>query len=199
MAYGVTLKELSLKRVSDALPSYYIIAMSEASSNLARYDGMRYGFRVEDKTFDWNTVFSKDREMGFGQEVKRRIILGAFALSAGYYDQFYLKAQRIRTLIVEDFRRSFQEVDVLVAPTMPILPFKIGEKISDPIQMYLCDVDTVPINLAGIPSISIPCGFQKSLPVGLQLIASPFREDLLLTVASAFEDTLKVSKTPKLE
>ena len=135
--------------------------MAEASSNLARYDGMRYGFRVDDKTFDWSTVFSKDREIGFGQEVKRPIFLGTFALSAGYYDQFYLKAQKIRTLIVDDFTHAFEDVDVLVAPAMPILPFKIGEKISDPIQMYLCDVDTVPINLAGVPSISIPCGFRR--------------------------------------
>ncbi len=198
-AYKVSSNELSLERVADALPAYYIIAMSEASSNLARYDGVRYGFRIEDKTYDWSTVFGKDREMGFGQEVKRRIILGTFALSAGYYDQFYLKAQKIRTLIVEDFTRAFKKVDVLVTPTMPILPFKIGEKISDPIQMYLCDVDTVPINLAGLPSISIPCGFKRGLPVGLQLIAPPFREDLLIKVASAFEQTLKVNKTPKLE
>jgi aspartyl-tRNA(Asn)/glutamyl-tRNA(Gln) amidotransferase subunit A len=195
----ITSSELSLERVADALPAYYIIAMSEASSNLARYDGIRYGFRLPDKTYDWNAIFSKDREIGFGQEVKRRIILGTFALSAGYYDQFYLKAQRIRTLIVEDFARAFRNVDVLVAPTMPILPFKIGEKISDPVEMYLCDVDTVPINLAGVPAISLPCGFQNGLPVGLQLIAPPFKEDVLLRVASIFERTLKMNQTPMLE
>ncbi|MCL2477597.1 Asp-tRNA(Asn)/Glu-tRNA(Gln) amidotransferase subunit GatA [Candidatus Bathycorpusculum sp.] len=195
----ITTKNLSLRRVADALPAYYIIAMSEASSNLARYDGIRYGLRLPDGTYDWSNIFSKDRETGFGQEVKRRIILGTFALSAGYYDQFYLKAQRIRTLISQDFERAFKEVDILVAPTMPILPFKIGEKTSDPVKMYLCDVDTVPVNLAGLPAISLPCGFQRGLPVGLQLIAPHFKEDLLLKIALSFERVLKVNKTPVLE
>ncbi|MCW4000860.1 MAG: Asp-tRNA(Asn)/Glu-tRNA(Gln) amidotransferase subunit GatA [Candidatus Bathyarchaeota archaeon] len=198
-AHKVTSKEVSLPTISDALPAYYIIAMSEASSNLARFDGIRYGYRIDDRTYDWSTVFSKDREYGFGQEVKRRIILGTFALSAGYYDAFYLRAQKIRTLIMRDFMRAFKEVDVLVAPTMPVLPFKIGEKMSDPIQMYLADVDTVPINLAGVPAASVPCGFKSGLPVGLQLIAPHFREDQLIKVASAFERTLNVNRTADLE
>ena len=140
-----------------ALSAYYVIAMSEASSNLARFDGMRYGLRTEDS--DWHTTFSQVRAAGFGDEVKRRILLGTYALSAGYHDKYYLKALKIRTLIKQDFERAFKDVDVLIAPTMPYPAFKIGEKIDDPISLYLADVDTVPINLAGVPSISLPCGF----------------------------------------
>ncbi|MCP8310275.1 MAG: Asp-tRNA(Asn)/Glu-tRNA(Gln) amidotransferase subunit GatA, partial [Candidatus Methylarchaceae archaeon HK01M] len=167
--------------------AYYIIAMSEASSNLARYDGLRYGYRVSDKSYDWSAVYSKNRRLGFGFEVKRRIILGTFALSAGYYDEYYLKAQKIRTLIKGDFETAFEKFDVLVGPTLPILPFRIGEKVEDPLEMYMCDVDTVPANLTGMPSISIPCGFSKGLPIGLQIMAPPFREDILLRVAFTFQ------------
>ncbi|MCP8308847.1 MAG: Asp-tRNA(Asn)/Glu-tRNA(Gln) amidotransferase subunit GatA [archaeon] len=184
---GANYQEISLKNLHYALPSYYIIAMSEASSNLARYDGLRYGYRIPDKSYDWSTVYSKDRRFGFGFEVKRRIILGTFALSAGYYNEYYLKAQKIRTLIKRDFEMAFKRFDVLIGPTMPILPFKIGEKVQDPLEMYMCDVDTVPANLVGIPSISIPCGFSLGLPIGLQMMVPPFREGLLLRVAFSFQ------------
>ncbi|MGB9660054.1 MAG: Asp-tRNA(Asn)/Glu-tRNA(Gln) amidotransferase subunit GatA [Nitrososphaerales archaeon] len=190
---GIDHQEISLKNLQYALPSYYIIAMSEASSNLARYDGLRYGYRIPNKSYDWSTVYSKDRRFGFGFEVKRRIILGTFALSAGYYDEYYLKAQKIRTLIKRDFEMAFKKFDVLIGPTMPILPFKIGEKVQDPLEMYMCDVDLVPANLAGIPSISIPCGFSKGLPIGLQIMAPHFREDLLLRVAFSFQKNFPVS------
>ncbi|MCP8311704.1 MAG: Asp-tRNA(Asn)/Glu-tRNA(Gln) amidotransferase subunit GatA [Candidatus Methylarchaceae archaeon HK02M1] len=184
---GAEYEEISLKSLHYALPAYYIIAMSEASSNLARYDGLRYGYRVSDKSYDWSAVYSKNRRLGFGFEVKRRIILGTFALSAGYYDEYYLKAQKIRTLIKRDFETAFEKFDVLVGPTLPILPFRIGEKVEDPLEMYMCDVDTVPANLTGMPSISIPCGFSKGLPIGLQIMAPPFREDILLRVAFTFQ------------
>ncbi|MCP8315803.1 MAG: Asp-tRNA(Asn)/Glu-tRNA(Gln) amidotransferase subunit GatA [archaeon] len=184
---GANYQEISLKNLHYALPSYYIIAMSEASSNLARYDGLRYGYRIPDKSYDWSTVYSKDRRFGFGFEVKRRIILGTFALSAGYYNEYYLKAQKIRTLIKKDFEMAFKRFDVLIGPTMPILPFRIGEKVQDPLEMYMCDVDTVPANLVGMPSISIPCGFSMGLPIGLQMMAPPFKEDLLLRVAFSFQ------------
>ncbi|MGQ9468775.1 MAG: Asp-tRNA(Asn)/Glu-tRNA(Gln) amidotransferase subunit GatA [Nitrososphaerales archaeon] len=184
---GANHQEISLKNLHYALSSYYIIAMSEASSNLARYDGLRYGYRIPDKSYDWSTVYSKDRRFGFGFEVKRRIILGTFALSAGYYNEYYLKAQKIRTLIKRDFEMAFKRFDILIGPTMPILPFRIGEKVQDPLEMYMCDVDTVPANLVGIPSISIPCGFSTGLPIGLQMMAPPFREDLLLRAAFSFQ------------
>jgi len=195
---GADHQEISLKSLNYALPSYYIIAMSEASSNLARYDGLRYGYRIPDKSYDWSTVYRKDRRFGFGFEVKRRIILGTFALSAGYYDEYYLKAQKIRTLIKRDFEMAFKRFDVLIGPTMPILPFRIGEKVEDPLEMYMCDIDVVPANLAGIPSISIPCGFSMGLPIGLQIMAPPFREDLLLRVAFSFQKNFSNQKDEKL-
>jgi aspartyl-tRNA(Asn)/glutamyl-tRNA(Gln) amidotransferase subunit A len=195
---GADHQEISLKSLNYALPSYYIIAMSEASSNLARYDGLRYGYRIPDKSYDWSTVYRKDRRFGFGFEVKRRIILGTFALSAGYYDEYYLKAQKIRTLIKRDFEMAFKRFDVLIGPTMPILPFRIGEKVEDPLEMYMCDIDVVPANLAGIPSISIPCGFSMGLPIGLQIMAPPFREDLLLRVAFSFQKNFSNRKDEKL-
>jgi aspartyl-tRNA(Asn)/glutamyl-tRNA(Gln) amidotransferase subunit A len=195
---GADHQEISLKSLNYALPSYYIIAMSEASSNLARYDGLRYGYRIPDKSYDWSTVYRKDRRFGFGFEVKRRIILGTFALSAGYYDEYYLKAQKIRTLIKRDFEIAFKRFDVLIGPTMPILPFRIGEKVEDPLEMYMCDIDVVPANLAGIPSISIPCGFSMGLPIGLQIMAPPFREDLLLRVAFSFQKNFSNRKDEKL-
>jgi aspartyl-tRNA(Asn)/glutamyl-tRNA(Gln) amidotransferase subunit A len=190
---GAEYQEISLKNLHYALPSYYIIAMSEASSNLARYDGLRYGYRIPNKSYDWSTVYSKDRRFGFGFEVKRRIILGTFALSAGYYNEYYLRAQKIRTLIKRDFEMEFKRFDVLIGPTMPILPFRIGEKVQDPLEMYMCDVDTVPANLVGIPGISIPCGFSMGLPIGLQMMAPPFREDLLLRVAFTFQRNFPIS------
>lgn len=186
---GIEIEEVSLSSLKYALPAYYIIAMSEASSNLARYDGVRYGFRAKIDG-DWNKVYMETRAQGFGLEVKRRIIMGTFALSAGYFDQYYLKALKVRTLILNDFRRAFKKFNVLVGPTMPILPFKIGEKIKDPLAMYMCDIETVSANLAGIPAISIPAGFVGNLPVGLQIMAPPLHEELLLKISKVFEDKI---------
>jgi aspartyl-tRNA(Asn)/glutamyl-tRNA(Gln) amidotransferase subunit A len=183
---GASWKEVSLPHTKYALAAYYVIAMSEASSNLARFDGLRYGLRVgEDK--DWHTTFSNIRSQGFGPEVKRRILLGTYALSAGYYGRYYLKALKVRTLIKEDFLRAFEEVDLVAGPTMPIPAFKIGERINDPLSLYLADVFTVPINLAGVPAISVPCGFAGLLPVGLQLIGRHFDEATVLRAAHAYE------------
>ena len=183
---GASWQEISLPHTRYALAAYYVIAMSEASSNLARFDGLRYGSRQgADK--DWHTTFSAIRAKGFGPEVKRRIMLGTYALSAGYYGRYYLKALQVRTLIKEDFLRAFKEVDLLASPTMPIPAFKIGERINDPLSLYMADVFTVPINLAGVPAISVPCGFAGQLPVGLQLIGPHFGEAAVLRTAHAFE------------
>jgi aspartyl-tRNA(Asn)/glutamyl-tRNA(Gln) amidotransferase subunit A len=183
---GAKWQEVSLPHTRYALAAYYVIAMSEASSNLARFDGLRYGSRHgEDK--DWHTTFSEIRAKGFGPEVKRRIMLGTYALSAGYYGRYYLKALKVRTLIKEDFMRAFKEVDLLASPTMPIPAFKIGERINDPLSLYMADVFTVPINLAGVPAISVPCGFAGRLPIGLQLIGPHFGEATVLRTAQAFE------------
>jgi aspartyl-tRNA(Asn)/glutamyl-tRNA(Gln) amidotransferase subunit A len=183
---GATTIDVKMPNTKYALSAYYVIAMSEASSNLARFDGMRYGLRVEDS--DWHTTFSQVRAAGFGDEVKRRILLGTYALSAGYHDKYYLKALKIRTLIKQDFEKAFADVDVLIAPTMPYPAFKIGEKIDDPISLYLSDVDTVPVNLAGVPSISVPCGFSNGLPIGMQVIGKHFDEAAILRTAFAFEE-----------
>ena len=183
---GASWQEISLPHTRYALAAYYVIAMSEASSNLARFDGLRYGLRQgEDR--DWHTTFSEIRSQGFGREVKRRIMLGTYALSAGYYGRYYLKALKVRTLIKEDFLCAFKEVDLLASPTMPIPAFKIGERINDPLSLYMADVFTVPINLAGVPAISVPCGFAGRLPVGLQLIGPHFGEAAVLKAAQAFE------------
>lgn len=184
---GALCEEVSLPTLDYSLPAYYLVAMSEASSNLARYDGLRYGFRIDDEGGDWSAVYSKDRRMGFGTEVRRRIILGTYALSAGYFDRYFLKALKVATLIRRDFDRALKQFDVLMGPTMPLPPFKIGEKIQDPLALYMCDVDTVSVNLAGLPAISFLCGFTEGLPVGAQLIAPPYREDLALKVAYSFE------------
>ncbi len=184
--HGASWKEVSLPHTKYALAAYYVIAMSEASSNLARFDGLRYGLRVgEDK--DWHTTFSDIRSQGFGPEVKRRILLGTYALSAGYYGRYYLKALKVRTLIKEDFLRAFKDVDIVAGPTMPIPAFRIGERINDPLSLYLADVFTVPINLAGVPAISVPCGFAGHLPIGLQLIGRHFDEATVLRAAQAYE------------
>jgi len=184
---GASCGETSLPSLEYALATYYIVAMSEASSNLARYDGIRYGYRIDRDNGDWSTVYSKNRRIGFGAEVRRRIILGTYALSTGYYDKYYLKALKIRTLIRRDFENAFKKFNVLIGPTMPVPPFKIGEKIQDPLALYMCDVDTVSANLAGLPAISVPCGFTDGLPVGMQITAPPLREDLMLHVAYTFE------------
>ena len=183
---GASWKKVAMPHTKYALSAYYIIAMSEASSNLARFDGMRYGLRTEDK--DWHTTFSQVRAAGFGDEVKRRILLGTYALSAGYHDKYYLKALKVRTLIKQDFERAFKDVDVLITPTMPYPAFRLGEKIDDPMSLYLADVDTVPINLAGVPSISIPCGFSDGLPIGMQIIGKHFDEAAILRTAYTFEE-----------
>ncbi len=183
---GATRTEVKMPHTKYALAAYYIIAMSEASSNLARFDGMRYGLRTEDS--DWHTTFSQVRAAGFGDEVKRRILLGTYALSAGYHDKYYLKALKVRTLIKQDFERAFSDVDVLITPTMPYPAFKLGEKIGDPLSLYLADVDTVPINLAGVPSVSVPCGFCGKLPIGMQIIGKHFDEATILRTAYTFEE-----------
>ena len=184
---GATYEETSLPTLEHSLATYYIVAMSEASSNLARYDGLRYGYRVDKDDGDWATVYSRNRRIGFGTEVRRRIILGTYALSAGYYSKYYLKALKVRTLIRRNFEEAFKKHDVLVGPTMPFPPFKIGEKIEDPLALYMSDVDTVAANLAGLPAISVPCGFTDGLPVGMQIMAPPLREELTLQAAYTFE------------
>ena len=181
---GATYSEVDMPHTDYALAAYYIIAMSEASSNLARFDGMRYGLRTEDK--DWSTTFSDVRALGFGAEVKRRIILGTFSLSTGYHDKYYLKALQVRTLVKQDFDMAFKDVDVLIAPTMPMPAFRIGELV-DPLSQYLADVNTVPINLAGVPSVSVPCGSTDGLPIGMQIIGRYFDEPRILGVAAAVE------------
>ena len=185
---GAELGEVSLPILEYALPAYYIIAMSEASSNLARYDGIRYGFRAEGEGLDWSREFSLTRSLGFGEEVKRRIILGTYALSAGYFDRFFLKAVKAATLIRRSLLEAFKNYTLLLAPTMPIPPFKLGEKIRDPLALYLCDVDTVPVNLAGVPAISLPAGFHEGLPLGAQLIGPPLGEQTLLKAAASYEE-----------
>jgi len=184
---GVESLEISLPSLKYALAAYYVIAMSEASSNLARYDGIRYGYISPEEDDSWVKFFSRNRGEGFGPEVKRRIILGTYALSAGYYDRYYLKALQVRTIIRRDFERAFGLCDVIVGPTMPILPFKLGERINDPMELYMCDILTVPANLVGCPSISLPCGQVEGLPVGLQAMAPFFQEDVLLRLGRALE------------
>ncbi len=184
---GATWEEVSMPNIQYALASYYIIAMSEASSNLARFDGTRYGFRKSGE--NWNAMVSKTRAEGFGAEVKRRILLGTYALSAGYHNKYYLKALKVRTLVKQDFDKALAKIDLLMAPTMPNPAFKIGEKIEDPLTLYLSDVNTCPINLAGVPSISISCGFTNGLPIGLQIIGKPFEELTVLRAAYTFEQS----------
>jgi len=184
---GATVEwDVSLPSTPYALAVYYIIAPSEASANLARYDGVKYGYSYEGSGSMWDAM-EKTRQFGFGPEVKRRIMLGTYALSAGYYDAYYLKAQRVRTLIRREFDKAFEKYDALITPTSPTVPFKIGEKTGDPLQMYLSDVCTLPINIAGIPAISIPAGFAGDLPIGMQIIGKPFSEEILFRVAHAYE------------
>jgi aspartyl-tRNA(Asn)/glutamyl-tRNA(Gln) amidotransferase subunit A len=185
---GAEVIEVSLPHTEYGISAYYIIAPSEASSNLARYDGVKYGLRAEGK--DLIEMYMKTRAEGFGQEVKRRIMLGTYALSSGYYDAYYLKAQQVRTLIKQDFEEAFKQVDVIATPTTPEVAFKLGEKTSDPLRMYLSDIYTNSVNLAGVPGISVPCGFSTSgLPIGLQLIGKHFDETTLLKAAHAYEQS----------
>ncbi len=183
---GCEIVPVSLPHTEYAIPTYYIVATAEASSNLARYDGVRYGFRAKANTL--SEMYRRTRDGGFGMEVKRRIMLGTYALSAGYYDAYYLKAQKVRTLLTRDFDEAFKKVDVIAAPTCPTPAFRLGEKVNDPLAMYLADIYTVTANLAGIPGISIPCGENhEKLPIGLQLFARHFDEATLLRVAHAYE------------
>jgi aspartyl-tRNA(Asn)/glutamyl-tRNA(Gln) amidotransferase subunit A len=185
---GAVPVEVSLPHTGYAVATYYVLATSEASSNLARYDGVKYGFRAEGK--DLTDMYMKSRAQGFGAEVKRRIMIGTYALSSGYYDAYYKKAQQVRTLIKDDFENAFKEVDIVVTPTSPTAAFRIGEKTEDPLQMYLADIFTISVNLAGVPGISIPCGFTSgSLPIGLQLIGKHFDEETLLKASSAYEQS----------
>jgi len=183
---GATLVDITLPHSEYGLPVYYLIAPAEASSNLARYDGVLYGHRASQTSDIWD-LFAKSRGEGFGPEVKRRIMLGTYALSAGYYDQYYKKAQKVRTLIRRDFEQAFEQVDVVVGPTSPVPAFNLGERTDDPIQMYLADIFTLTVNLAGLPGISIPCGFADGLPVGLQLIGRAWDETTLLQIAHVYE------------
>ncbi len=189
---GASYEEMSLKYLKYALAAYYIIAMSEASSNLARFDGLRYGLRI-DVDADWHTTFSRIRGEGFGEEVKRRIILGTYALSVGYYGRYYLKALKVRTLIKREFDAALRSYDILAMPTMPCVAFKLGERISDPLSLYLADVNTVPVNLAGLPSISLPCGISNGLPIGLQLVSGQFSENKIINAAIAYESNFITS------
>ncbi len=184
---GAEVQEISCPRFRYGLPAYYIIAPSEASANLARYDGVKYGLRATEAE-NLLDMYTRTRTCGFGAEVKRRIMIGTYTLSAGYYDAYYLKAQKVRTLIKQDFERAFEQVDVLVCPTAPTTAFKAGERTADPLSMYLTDLMTIPVNLAGLPGMSLPCGFDHlGLPIGLQLIGKALREDQLIQVAYAYE------------
>ncbi|MBI2868027.1 MAG: Asp-tRNA(Asn)/Glu-tRNA(Gln) amidotransferase subunit GatA, partial [Chloroflexi bacterium] len=185
---GAVVEECSLPHTTYALAVYYIIAPSEASANLARYDGVKYGYSAPDAENMWDAM-EKTRQHGFGPEVKRRIMLGTYALSAGYYDAYYLKAQKVRTLIRREMEEAFTTFDVLVTPTSPEAAFTLGAKTDDPFRMYLSDVCTFPVNIAGIPGISVPCGFLYGLPVGLQVLAPAFGEEKLLRVAYAYEQS----------
>ena len=197
---GAEIQEISCPRFRYGIAAYYIIAPSEASANLARYDGVRYGARAEDAE-NLMDMYTRTRSEGFGAEVKRRIMIGTYVLSAGYYDAYYLQAQKVRTLIKQDFEQAFSQVDVLVSPTAPTTAFKMGEKTADPLSMYLTDLMTIPVNLAGLPGMSVPCGFDaQGMPIGLQIIGNVLREDQIFQVASAYEQATEWQKhSPKLD
>ena len=179
--------EISLPHTQYAVATYYIIATAEASSNLARFDGVRYGLRSPEST-DLKDMYFRTKSEGFGDEVKRRILLGTYVLSSGYYDAYYKKAQKVRTLIKDDFIRAFEQVDCMVTPVTPTPAFRLGEKLNDPLTMYLSDIFTISLNLSGLPGISVPCGFTSDkLPIGMQVVGKPFDETRILNVAYAFE------------
>jgi aspartyl-tRNA(Asn)/glutamyl-tRNA(Gln) amidotransferase subunit A len=184
---GMVVREVSLPHTEYAIPTYYIVATAEASSNLARFDGVQYGYRSSSGQ-TLLEMYTRTRGEGFGPEAKRRIILGTFVLSSGYYEAYYGHALKVRTLIKQDFDRAFEQVDCLVTPTSPTPAFRLGEKLADPLTMYLSDIFTISVNLAGVPALSLPCGFTKAgLPIGMQLIAKPFAEETLFRVAHAYE------------
>ncbi|HOW59678.1 MAG TPA: Asp-tRNA(Asn)/Glu-tRNA(Gln) amidotransferase subunit GatA [Candidatus Omnitrophota bacterium] len=195
---GAEIKQISLPHTEYSVAVYYIVAVAEASSNLGRFDGVEYGLRVPAK--DLREMYFETRDQGFGHEAKRRILLGTFVLSAGYYEAYYLKGQKVRTLIRQDFEKAFKEVDLILSPTSPTAAFKIGEKVADPLAMYLSDIFTIPANLSGVPAMSVPCGFTSSgLPVGMQLMARPFDEATLFRAAHTFEQETGIyKKKPKL-
>ena len=196
---GAVVEEISLDVAKYSLATYYIIACAEASSNLGRFDGIRYGYRAKDYK-DLNELFVKSRSEGFGDEVKRRIILGTYVLSSGYYDAYYKKAQKVRSLVMNEFNKAFQKYDVLLTPTSPTVAFKIGEKTSNPLEMYLSDICTVSVNIAGLPGISIPCGVDSNnMPIGMQLIGNKFQEETILNAAYTFEQKLKFREKYKPE
>ena len=183
---GASVQPVSLPTTQHALACYYIIAPSECSANLARYDGVKFGYSYQDTTDMWEAM-EKTRRYGFGPEVKRRIMLGTYALSSGYYDAYYIKAQQVRTLIRQEFEQVFEQVDALVTPTSPVVAFPLSEKTADPLQMYLVDVYTLPVNIAGLPGLSVPCGFSQDLPVGMQLIGPAWSEETLLQIAHSYQ------------
>jgi aspartyl-tRNA(Asn)/glutamyl-tRNA(Gln) amidotransferase subunit A len=183
---GATLREIDLPHIGLSVPAYYVVAPAECSSNLSRFDGVRFGHRAADPE-DLLDLYCRSRGEGFGAEVKRRIMTGTYVLSAGYYDAYYLKAQKVRQLISQDFKKAFEEVDLIAGPTAPTTAFAIGEKIDDPITMYLNDIYTIGANLAGLPGISIPCGFAAGLPVGLQLVGPHFGEETILACAHQYQ------------
>lgn len=193
-ALGAEIHEVSLPALKHSLPVYYLIATAEASSNLARYDGVRYGMRIKDAQ-DILSMYFQTRQQGFGDEVKRRIMLGTYALSSGYYDAYYKKAQQVRRLIKNEFDEQFKQVDLLISPTSPSVAFKLGDKTDDPLTMYLSDIATIPANLAGLPGISVPCGLgEGNLPVGLQILGAPLQDALVLQAAQAFEQATAFHK-----
>lgn len=194
---GAEWKEVSLPHTEYAVATYYLLASSEASSNLARFDGVRYGVRTENPG-NLLELYHQSRSEGFGDEVKRRIMLGTYALSSGYYDAYYLKAQKVRTLIKRDFDNVFEKYDVIIGPTAPTTAFKLGSQLDDPLTMYLNDILTIPVSLAGVPAISVPCGFASGLPVGMQIIGKAFDEQTVLRVAHAFEQNTNHQQRPQL-
>ena len=194
---GVILKNISLPHTMFALPTYYIVAPAEASSNLARYDGVKYGHRSKGNNLI--EMYENTRSEGFGDEVKRRVLIGTYVLSSGFYDAYYLKAQKVRQLIKNDFDKAFGEVDAILTPSTPTSAFKIGDKKNDPVSMYLNDIFTVPVNLAGLPAISVPAGYdKKNLPLGLQLIGKPFDEQTILNLSLAIEKRANFHKKYKI-
>jgi len=191
---GADIKDITLPHTEYAVATYYIVAPAEASSNLARFDGVQYGLR-DNSAKDIIDMYIKSRSKGFGNESKRRILLGTYCLSTGYYDAYYLKAQKVRTKIREDFDNAFKGCDVIITPTSPTPAFKIGERMNDPLSMYLSDIFTIPANLAGLPAISVPCGLTAGgLPIGLQIMAKPFDEDTMLRAAYTFEQSTEHHK-----
>ncbi len=196
---GAQFKEVSLPHSEYSVATYYIIATAEASSNLARYDGVRFGLRTQAKTLRKTPIidmFEETRDAGFGAEAKRRIMLGTYSLSSGYYDAYYLRAQKVRTLIKSDFDKVFADCDAILGPTAPTTAFKIGEKSDDPLSMYLSDIYTIAVNLAGIPAMSLPCGFSKSgLPIGLQIMTKHFGEETMLRIGHSYEQATDWHKT----